>query len=137
MPRDITGTETYTNGPYEIPQDSDVGNTVFQILEEYMERMATHSHSGSDSKKISLNIEKDFQTFTVGVDLFWSDQGNNVYRAQLDTPVAGSVDGNIRRFYFSDGTTWREFFPTVEKIDNDSYYIYTNDNTINVRVVTL
>lgn len=137
MARDIVGTEDFTNGPIQIPEDTDVGNEVFDVLEQFMERLATHSHAGADSQKISLNIEKDITVFTVGVDLSWNNEGNDVYKAQLTVPVAGTFDGNIRRFYFNDGTTWREFFPDVEKIDNSNYYIYSNDNTINVRVVTL
>jgi hypothetical protein len=137
MAEDITGTEGYTNGPIQKPSDNDVGNDVFNVLETFMDRLATHSHSGADSQKITLNIEKDFTTFTVGVDLFWTDLGNDVYRGQLTVPAGADVDNNIRRFYYNDGTTWREFFPTVEKIDSTNYYIYSNDNTINVRVVTL
>lgn len=137
MAKDIPGTETYSNGPLQIPEDSDLGNVVFSIMESYMERVATHTHSGADSSKISLNIEKDFTLFTLGVNLFWTDLGNNVHRAQLPTPLGGSVDGNIRRFYYDDGATLVEFFPTVEKIDADDYYVYTDQPLANITVVTL
>lgn len=138
MSTDITGTETFTNGPYQVPTDTDVGNDVFSLLEEYMERMATHSHGGADSKKITLNIEKDIHNFVRTVDLAWNIEGNDTYKAVFPTAELKDFDDTIRRFYYStDLTNWIEFYPTIEKIDSTSYHLYANANDIDVRVVTL
>ena len=58
MAKDIDGTSSYSGGAYQLPQDDDSGATVFSILEEFMERMATHNHTGSDSKSITANFSK-------------------------------------------------------------------------------
>ena len=47
MPTDIPGTETYTNGPYQINDPLESGNEVFDLIEEFMERIANHSHTGA------------------------------------------------------------------------------------------
>lgn len=58
MAKDISGTSSYSNGAYQLPQDDDSGSTVFSILEDFMERIATHDHTGSDSKSITANFSK-------------------------------------------------------------------------------
>ena len=68
MPSDISGTEGFTGGAYQIPDDRDKGNDVFDTLEAFMERMANHQHTGQDSKTISLNIAKDQTEFLAGVN---------------------------------------------------------------------
>ena len=138
MPRNIAGTESFTGGPYQLPENGDRGEAdVFDILEQALERLANHSHSGVDSNSISLNIEKDIEAFTIGTNLSWVLQTFDTYRAQLDVPAGTTFDTSIRKYFFSDGADWVEFYPEVEKIDDNNYYIYANDNTINIRVITL
>lgn len=138
MPIDIVGTEDYTDGPYELPVSPDQGNDVFSVLEDFMNRMAVHNHDGSNSKEISLNIDKDITVFLTGVDITWNVLGNGNYRALFTMPVSATFDGNIRKFYYKIGASdYKEFYPTVEKVSASTYYIYSNDNTIDVKVVTL
>ena len=133
MPQDIPGTSTLSKGPYQIPSPKDNGNEIADVLEEFMERMSNHDHQGADSKKITLNFDKEVQDLTIGVDLTWQSF-NEAYRAQVTLPVAASPD-NQRRFYFKDGAYYTEFFPTQEMISATAMWIYTNDNTIDVRIV--
>jgi hypothetical protein len=139
MPIDITGTEGFTNGPYQKPSSGDQGNTVYDTIEEFMERMANHNHDGGDSKEISLNIAKDIEVFEIGVDLVWENLSNGEYRANLPVPVATTYDASIRKFFLAPTTTtdFKEFYPTVEKISNSNYYVYTNNNQVDLKVVTL
>jgi hypothetical protein len=139
MPIEISGTSGFTNGPYEKPADKEKGNDVFETIEEFMERMATHSHSGADSNEISLNIAKDLEEFINGVSLTWNLLGESMYRASIAVPVATTYDASIRKFLFKDAehTEWTEFYPTVEKIDDNNFYVYSNDNTMDIKVVTL
>lgn len=138
MPQIVSGTESFTGGAYEIPATNDKGDTVFSLLETVLERLATHSHSGEDSNKISLNIEKDIEDLQAGVGLLWSDLGNENYRATLSVPSGTTYDTSVRKFYLHDGNgNFAEFYPTVEKIDNNQYYLYANEQLSNLRVVTL
>lgn len=140
MAEDITGTEAFTNGAYQKPEDKDRGNDVFSVLEAFMDRMAAHSHTGADSKEISLNIEKNIATFVNGVDHTWASVSDGLYRAQLPVVVGVDYDLTIRKFFYKSGVgadDYVEFFPKVERIDDSNYYIYSNDNALSLKVVTL
>lgn len=142
MPVIIPGTETFTNGGIERPKSGDKGNEdVFAILETFMERMATHSHSGADSSTINLNFEKETQVFTSLTGLTWTDLGEGTYRTSLALPVGvtKTFDQLDRFFYLSrdGGTTYQRFYPNVEKIDDSNYYVFSNDNTIDIKVVLI
>jgi hypothetical protein len=134
MAQDIPGTNILTNGPYQIPSPKEKGNDIADIIEGFFERMANHSHTGADSKSISLNFTKEVQSLLIGTNLSWVAQSNGSYRAQVTLPVVATND-NMRRFFYEDGGNYIEFFPTQEPIDATNYYIFSNDNTINVRVV--
>jgi hypothetical protein len=137
MARDVVGTEDYTGGPVEIPTN-EIGNDVFDILEEFMERLATHQHQGVDSKSISLNIEKDQQTFVRGVDFTWASLGDGNYEAALPVAAGSTFDGNLREYYFIDADGYpKRYYPTIVKVDNSNYKVLSNDNDINIKVITL
>lgn len=141
MPSDIPGTTGFTNGAYQIPDDRDRGNTVFQTLEDFMNRMATHGHTGADSKTIALNIAKDQTEFLVGVnEVNWTLLTNGLYRGIVAVPAATTYDLSIRKYFTRKRATidpWVEFYPTVNKINDSSYYMFTNSNDIEIKVVTL
>lgn len=137
MSRIVSGTENFNNGGYLIPT-KEVGNDVFDILEEFMERISNHRHDGDDSHEISLNIEKDQEIFTTGINLLWTSVYDGYYRAQLQVPPATTYDNSIRKFFYERSAgVFEEFYPTIERIDNGSYYLYSNDNVSNIKVVTL
>jgi hypothetical protein len=138
MPENITGTEGFTNGPVLKPSDKDQGpNEVFAILETFMERIATHSHTGADSKEISVNFSKSTQDLAETVDYTWNAQGDHIYRATITIAAPGTED-NLRSYFYKSPTEvdWVEFQPDVERVDATSYYLFTNDNSIDeIRVV--
>ena len=137
MSRNVVGTETFNGGPILIPT-TEVGSDVFDILEEFMERLGAHSHNGDDSVSISLNIQKDSQIFVTGVGLIWNLVSEGLYSASLPVPVATTYDSSIRKFFYEKSAgVFEEFYPTIERIDNNSYTIYSNDNVSSVKVVTL
>ena len=131
MATDIVGTGTYTNGPYSKPTSGDAGNDVFTRLEEFMDRMAIHSHSGADSGKINLNIAKDITDLTVGVTLIWTDLGNNLYRADVAVPVATTFDASIRHFFRRVGAARNPIFPDVVRVDNNNYQVLSMTTQLN------
>jgi hypothetical protein len=141
----INGTENFTNGAYEIPDDKETGAPVFDKLEEFMERMATHTHSGADSNTITLNIAKGVQSLQAGVDFSWNPVSPGRYRALVDVIAGSTFEDNVRTYYYQIGSGEpREFYPTVEKHPTvtTQYYLYSNVNVIdgenvNLKVVTI
>lgn len=139
MSRVIAGTENFGNGAYIMPTDDDTGNSVFADLETMLERLATHSHTGFDSKSISLNFTKLVEEYLFTGGLTWVSVGNGIYRATI---VINSIDANyydnLRTIFYKDASTnfqWEEFNPRTELISANSYYIYSNDNGIELRTV--
>lgn len=137
MAEDIIGTEAFTNGALQKPSPKDQGDVVYDTMESFMERLATHTHQGADSEKISLNFTKEFQDLTVGVDLTWTDLGNSNYRASIAIPAPATYDGNLRQFFYKPnaGGNYKEIKPSIEKIDATNFYVFANDNTIDLRIV--
>jgi len=135
----IPGTETY-QPPYELPDPLEQGDDLWVILEDFINRIATHSHDGGDSKKISLNIEKDVALYEVNTDFTWNVYNNGRYRAQINLGVVPDFDLNLRSYFASEdsGVTYNEFYPTIERISNKSFYLYTNTDAItNIKIVSL
>lgn len=137
MPQDITGTENFTGGAYQKPVAKDTGDVVATTLDDLFDRITNHNHTGQDSKAITLNITKEVQDLVATVDFNWIDQGNDVHRAQIALPAVATVDDNMRNFFYVNGGEYVRFYPTVEKIDNTNMYVYSNDNTIDMRIVYL
>jgi len=136
---DIPDTEGFSNGAYQIPDPKEQGNDVFDILEEFMERMATHTHTGADSHSITLNISKGVQTLIATVDFTWDVVVGypDKFRAAIPVAVGSTFDDNVRTYYYMDAGVPKIFYPTIEKIDASNYYIIANVNTIDLKVVTI
>jgi len=134
MPQDIPNTENFSGGVYQVPIDKDTGNAVFSTLEDFMNRMAVHGHTGQDSKEITLNFTKEVQLLNVGAGLTWGSIGEGSYTATIVLPLVTTID-NLRRFYWNDSGFWVEFFPDQEFLSGTEYTITSNDNTIDIKIV--
>lgn len=137
MSRAVTGTSNLGNGSYIMPTDDDVGNDVFALLETYLERLAVHDHTGDDSVSISLNFSKISEDYISGVSLTWTSIGNGIYRALVTIQdITPKFDGNLRTMFYQIGAgDWIGFAPRVERVTNTTYYVYSNDNSLNLRTV--
>lgn len=137
MSRVIVGTENYSNGGYIIPTDDDTGNSVFADLEVLLERISTHSHTGADSKSISLNFTKIPEEYIITTHIIWTIVANGVYRALVTIrDTTPTFDDNLRTMYYKIGAgDWIEWNPRIERVTNTTFYVYSNDNTINLRAV--
>ena len=71
MPRILQVQKVSPTVRYLNRSDEDQGpNDVFAIVELFMERLATHSHTGADSKEISVNFSKWTQDLAETVRLY-------------------------------------------------------------------
>ena len=147
MPIDILGTESYTGGAYQKPVARDTGDSNASVIEEFMERMAVHTHTGADSKDISLDeIDKTPELFkSDGSTFTWTLLGNGIYRAILPLTLekAFTYIDNIRRYFYApagtliDATDWVEFYPSTGYNNATTFYLYSNDNTIDIKIITV
>jgi hypothetical protein len=110
----------------KIPDAKERGVPVFQILEDNITRDDSHNHDGVNSPLLTS------QAFTGIVDTIlaanWASYGGPVghYR-QLVTMHAG-FSFNTTKIGFRT-TSGSYIYPTVERVSNTQYYLYTIDNT--------
>ena len=158
MPENITGTENFTSGPIQKPATNESGNDVFSVIETFMERLSNHQHTGAHSKEINVNIDKAREIWILGTP----DSGNTPTEKQLAwvsatdsygsyvatlSHVAGATNTSNHVLFFyirnsstaSNGTNrWVPWDPPVHPNPSNTsqYYVYCNDNTSEVKVVT-
>ena len=114
---------------YKKPEDGDKGQTVFDALEDNIDRLNSHDHDNVDSARVnSYNLSRG----SVAVpSTGWSASGN-LFRQSVSFPAGfstanGSDYGNAHiRFFYNGGTRdGEELFPKTEKIDATSFFLYS------------
>ena len=122
---------------YAVPEAGDESSTEWQPdLSNNIKRYSDHRHDGVDSAKISFaSIQK---VTSVVYQASWSAYGNGEFKAVVNMPSGYSFDNtNIIFTIVTPGHIGEDtrIFPTIHKITNTSFEIYSNDNTIDVGVM--
>ena len=128
---------------YSLPTAQDRGAIVWDALEDFIERMASHTHTGVDSPEISLNISKQIDEYESGTDFNWveiGDSGN--FTATFNLAANVNLTSNIHRFFNrrSGESSYTEFYPRLEIISTASktIKIYSNRSDIDfIKVVSM
>lgn len=134
---------------YKIPTQTDNGDQFGLVIEDFMERMANHTHNGDDSPVLNATIEKKTEIFTN-----WSPVSDG-YEMTINTASGTSMSSKvIREFYLTNGaddadgwftnaTTLIRIHPTIVWSQTnvggayDKMTIKCNTNTYNLIVVTI
>lgn len=104
----------------------------YDQIEDNIDRVNSHVHDGTDGDKLSaLNITKSFSTVSSGS--WGADLGNSTYRQTIAMPTGHEFDNAVFFIYDTDNNC--QIFGEIEKIDANSYYLYVNDNTLNLKVI--
>lgn len=110
----------------KIPEAGDRGVPLFQDLEDNFTRIDGHNHDGVNSP---LLTSQSFVGITQNIlSANWVTYGGPIghYR-QLVTMAAGFLFNTTKiGFRTTDG---KYIYPTVERVSNTTYYLYTIDNT--------
>lgn len=117
---------TLTYG-YKLPDTGDSGATLFTALEDNITRLDGHTHDGVDSAALpAQSIAGVTQTIS---SASWVASGaTGHYRQQVTVPAGFDFDEVQISFRTTAGAY---IHPTVEKVSDTQYYVYTTDNTIN------
>lgn len=132
----ISGTEKYGTGKeYVKPSSGDDGVTWASLIETFMERMALHTHDGSDSESIAFNIAKA-ETLIPTLNMTLVAGRPGVYESAVINFEPNVGADNVMKFYELNGSYYQEFFPTVEILSNTTFQIKTNKPSAisNVRI---
>lgn len=117
---------------YKLPESGDKGSTLWTALEGDITRLNGHSHDGTDSTKLSaISVLATKQTIAHASWAAYSGPAGH-YRQAVTMAAGYTFDENTIDFRDLNGC---KVYPTVEKIDNTSFYIYTIDNTMDFLAV--
>lgn len=110
---------------YKVPETGDSGTSLFTALEDNITRLDAHNHDGVDSPTLTAQaIVGVTQTISSGA---WVANGPTGHYRQAVTVASGfDFDTVGISFRTAAGAV---IYPTVERISDTQFYVYTIDNT--------
>lgn len=115
---------TLSNG-FKKPETGDKGRTVFDAIGDNFTQLNSHTHNGVDSEPIAASaITKG--TVAVDATSWVSHADSGLYRKSFTFPGTHTHGSAAIRCFFDGGTfDGLECFPTIEKINSTTAYIYS------------
>lgn len=112
---------TLSNG-YLLPQDPDTGDIWFQALAFDIQRLNGHNHDGVNSAPLASTSQNILPGSWVAAPI-----GGGLFRQLVTMP--GTIQYDTVNFWFKL-STGEVVYPSVERASANTYYIYTNDNSL-------
>jgi hypothetical protein len=122
--------QTLTYG-LKLPETGDQGISLFEALEDNITQLDGHTHDGVDSPNLSPQAMPGV-TQTISSASWVASGAAGHYRQQVTVPAGFDFDTVTIGFRTTAGAI---IYPTVEKVSDTQYYVYTSDNTINFLAV--
>lgn len=112
---------------YKKPETNDTGTALWTALEDNIQRLNDHSHNGVNSA--SLNATSIVSLTATAASGNWASYSGPIghYRQQITLPAGLDFDTVQIGFHTSAGAV---IFPTVEKVSDTQFYVYSTNNTI-------
>jgi len=110
-----------------IPESGDRGVPLFEMLESNFTRTDSHSHDGINSPLLTGQAFAGIPATISAAN--WVTYGGPIghYR-QLVTVYPGFLFNSCKISFRTTGGAY--IYPTVERLSNTTYYVYTTDNSI-------
>lgn len=105
---------------YKKPSNPTTGDLWFPAMEDNIQLMNDHVHDGATGTFTPAD------TATVSSGSWGSDLGGSSYRQTITVPDSRNYDDVRIEVRDSTGVMC---YPTIEKINATTFYIYTNDNS--------
>lgn len=122
--------QTLSNG-YKLPEDGDKGVTFFPALEDNIQRLNDHTHNGVNSELLSATASEAVTQALLAAS--WAVQGDGMFRMTVTMPSDIGYDThNIQHRLTAGGAIVNL---STAKVTATSYYLYSNDDTIDVTAV--
>ncbi len=107
----------------KLPETDDDGSVFFAALEYNISRLDAHSHNGTDSPALVTASQ------AIASGSWGALYADGLYR-QLITITGGLLFANVAiQMRLSNGTL---VYPQIERASTTTYYVYSNDNTIDL-----
>lgn len=123
MPTTLTyGRKTLSNG--------DQGNTIYSALNANTVLDDAHTHNGVNSPLLSSSSISHTTQSILAVN--WVSMGGGMYRQAVS--ITGGLAYDSTAIEFRNASGEKMFLHTV-KIAASSYYVYINDNTLDITAI--
>lgn len=121
---------------YKLPETGDKGSIWFPALEDDIQQLNDHDHDGVNSVKLTAQAITGVGQTIVAAD--WVATSGGTYRQLVTTPASITFDDYARSFVVASGaSTGHEINPSIEKVTATTYYVYINDNTVDLDILYL
>jgi len=117
---------------YKLPETNDWGSIFFPALVFDISRLNDHNHDGANSAALSAG-SLSVSTGAILSTGWGSVLTNGGYKQAITLPGLFTYDG--RNISFRKATTGEILYLQTEKISSNSYYVYSNDNTLNATII--
>lgn len=115
---------------YLKPQTGDKGSVFFPALEADIQQLNDHTHNGVNSALIQSSSIVATTQALVAAD--WVSVGGGRYRQLVMMPGAMQYDNFAILAKLT--VLGHQFYPTIDKVTANTFYIYINDNSLDVTV---
>lgn len=115
----------------QVPEDDDLGDEVFPAMEANLTQLDAHTHNGITSPRLDRKAVDSISQALVASGWVATSGGN--YRQAVSMP-AGLAYATIS-IQTRLTATGNMAYLTIEKISATSFYVYINDNTLDVTVL--
>lgn len=122
---------------FEKPATGDKGSVFFPALEDDIQQMNDHTHNGTNSSKLSAAATSAVTQAILSAS-WGASIGGGLYRQTITVPASltansGTYDDHMVQF--RNTANGRILFLQTQKVTSTTYYLYINDNTIDVTAV--
>lgn len=116
------------------PETGDKGSVWFPALEDNINQTNNHTHDGVTSSKLSANaIEAVTQDL---VSAGWALVSTGTYKQTVTMPGSFQFEDQAMRFLINSGPDiGAQFYPSIVKVSSNTFDLFINDNSVDVRII--
>lgn len=113
------------------PVSPDKGNVFYPALEDNFTQLDAHTHDGLTSAPVSSVASTKTTQSILAVNWSAVSGHTGTYRQEVTLPGTLLLAGIMPRFELA--VLGHLIYPTIEKTASNKYYIYFNDNTLDIK----
>lgn len=127
--------QTLTYG-FQLPETGDKGSVFFPALEDDIQQLNDHDHDGSNSTRLTAQSITAVSATIVLAS--WVLTAGGTYRQLVTMPPGTEFDDYGMAFQVASGaSSGHRVNLSVEKVSATTFYVYINDNTVDVKILYL
>lgn len=121
---------------FVLPATGDKGSVFWPALEDNITQLNTHSHNGTNSAKISAAASTGVAQSVSAAG--WGSLSGGLYRQTVTLPAAlTSASGTYADYAIEirNAANGRRLFLQTEEVTTTTFYVWCNDNSIDLDVL--